>query len=259
MKEQYKLLREKFSHTKEEFIKKSKLVHGEKYNYSLVNYVNAKTPVDIICPYHGIFKQTPDKHTHGQGCPKCSKNYKPTLKEFIDKCRRVFGDKYDYSHTEYVNKDTPINVVCCKCGEHFTVTPHNHIIHKEGCPHCRQSKMEMTIENSLKERDIVFERQKVFDWLVSGKSVKRLDFYLPDYEIVIECQGLQHFKPIEYFGGDAYFERQQKNDKIKKKLCELHGINVIYYSDIKTNFPYDVITNISDLMEKLNKAANRGN
>lgn len=64
MTEQYRLLREKFSSNKEEFVKKARNVHGDKYDYSKVVYVNAKTNVKIICPIHGEFLQTPDKHLH---------------------------------------------------------------------------------------------------------------------------------------------------------------------------------------------------
>lgn len=259
MKKQYELLREKFSHTKDKFIENSKKLHGEKYDYSLVEYINARTPVEIICPVHGKFTQTPDKHTHGQGCPKCSKTYKPTLNEFIEKCISVFGDMYDYSEVEYRNKITPIKVICKKCGKSFYVTPHNHLIHKEGCPYCKLSKMEIHISKLLEENKIVFEQQKVFDWLVNGKSVKSLDFYLPEYNIAIECQGLQHFKPIKYFGGEDYLKRQQNNDSVKKELCKEHGIDIIYYSDKEYDFPYEVYTDCNRIMEKLNRAANRDN
>lgn len=55
----------------EEFINKSNSVHNNRYDYSLVSYVNAKTKVLITCLIHGEFKQTPDAHLHGSGCPKC--------------------------------------------------------------------------------------------------------------------------------------------------------------------------------------------
>ena len=240
-----------------EFIEKAKAIHNEKYDYSKVEYVNASTPVVIICREHGEFSQTPHNHLSGKGCPKCSKTYKPTTEEFIKKCISIFGEKYDYSLVEYINKNATIMVRCNACGNVFNITPHNHLIHKEGCPHCKQSKMESLINKVLEENNVLFEKQKVFSWLVNGKSVKKLDFYLPEYNVAIECQGLQHFKPVEYFGGEEYLERQKHNDEVKKNLCYEHGINVLYYSDINIDFPYEVITNTGDLMQKLKKAANK--
>ena len=55
-----------------------------------------------------------------------------------------------------------------------------------------------------------------------------LDFYLPEYNIGIECQGIQHYEPIEYFGGEKKFKEQVKRDELKKKLCTEHGINIEY-------------------------------
>jgi hypothetical protein len=57
--------------TSEEFIYKAKLVHGERYNYNLVKYINAKTKIKIICPIHGEFEQVPNYHLSGSGCPLC--------------------------------------------------------------------------------------------------------------------------------------------------------------------------------------------
>ena len=59
------------------FIKKSHIVHGNKYDYSKVEYVNNGDKVCIICPEHGEFWQTKFDHTHGLGCPKCVNSYIP--------------------------------------------------------------------------------------------------------------------------------------------------------------------------------------
>ena len=65
------LNKEKNYMTKDDFIKRSTDVHGNKYNYSLVVYSDCKTPVDIICPEHGVFRQRPEQHYKGRGCPIC--------------------------------------------------------------------------------------------------------------------------------------------------------------------------------------------
>ena len=103
--------------TTEEFIEKAKIIHGDKYDYSLVNYVNAKTNVEIICSTHGKFKQMPTKHLSGCGCNDCGMDKlhntnRHTKLEFIEKSKMIHGDKYDYSLINYINIETPITIKC---------------------------------------------------------------------------------------------------------------------------------------------------
>ena len=98
--------------TTEEFIEKAKQVHKDVYNYNKVKYVNAKTKVCIICPIHGEFWQTPDKHLIGHKCPFCNIKQKLTIEEFIKKANIVHNDFYNYSKVKYLNKDTK---VCNRC------------------------------------------------------------------------------------------------------------------------------------------------
>ena len=124
-----------FSCKKENFIKKAKLVHGDKYDYSKVNYVNNRTKICIICPEHGEFLQTPDKHLQGQGCNKCCrKNSKYTKEEFIEKAREVHGDKYDYSKVIYKGNKEKVYIICPEHGE-FLQTPYMHL-QGQGCKYC---------------------------------------------------------------------------------------------------------------------------
>ncbi|MBO6254826.1 MAG: hypothetical protein J6O49_14465 [Bacteroidaceae bacterium] len=99
----------------------------------------------------------------------------------------------------------------------------------------------------LEENGIEFERQKKFDWL--GRQ--SLDIYVPSVNIGIECQGLQHFKPINYFGGIEGFKKRVKLDKLKKELCDANGINLLYYSD--ENIDESVITDKELIWEKIKK------
>ena len=94
--------------TTEEFINKAKAVHGERYDYSKVEYVDNKTKVCIICPIHGVFYQRPLDHLHGHECSECGKkknieSRRKTIENFIDESRKVHGDKYDYSKVKYEN------------------------------------------------------------------------------------------------------------------------------------------------------------
>ena len=124
---------------KEIFIKKSKSIHGDKYNYSKVEYVNCDTKVCIICPEHGEFWQTPYIHTHGCGCPDCgrvksNRNKSLTCSEFIEKANKVHGNKYDYSKTDYITNRIKVCIICPEHGE-FWQEPSSHLMGR-GCPKC---------------------------------------------------------------------------------------------------------------------------
>ena len=87
--------------TTEQFIEKARKIHGDKYNYSQVEYIDAKTKVKIICPEHGEFYISPNKHLIGQRCKMCSrkefsKAQTLTTEQFIEKAKQIHGDKYDY-------------------------------------------------------------------------------------------------------------------------------------------------------------------
>ena len=214
--------------TTEEFISKAKQVHGDKYDYSKVEYVNAKTKVCIICPEHGEFWQTPSSHTQKKGCPFCAKNIKLTTDDFIKRAKQIHGDKYDYSKVEYVNMESKICIVCPIHGE-FWQTPHNHL--KYGCSKCQSSKLEKEVREILDEYNIAYEEQKTFDWLVY-KQKMYLDFYLPKYNIGIECQGEQHFNKYRFEKDEKRLILRQKRDKIKKFLCEeFYNMKVLYYGN----------------------------
>lgn len=100
-----------------EFINKSKIVHNNKYDYSLTNYVNNRTNVEIICNIHGIFEQSPKSHLSGHGCSLCSNTKKLTTNVFIDRAKKVHGDKYNYTNSIYVNARTKIKIGCHIHGE----------------------------------------------------------------------------------------------------------------------------------------------
>lgn len=123
--------------TTEEFISKAKKVHGDKYDYSQVEYVKSTIPVTIICPIHGPFEQRPDTHLLGGGCQKCAGNARYTTETFIESAREIHGDKYDYSKVDYVNITTEVVIICPIHGP-FKQTPHSHL-QGEGCKYCARN------------------------------------------------------------------------------------------------------------------------
>ena len=133
----------------EKFIKRAKEVHGDKYDYSKVEYVNNRTKVCIICPKHGEFFQTPANHLSGKGCPNCSNNVRLTIDEFIKKSKAIHGDKYDYSKVEYVNANTKVCIICPEHGE-FRQTPGSHL-NGCGCKKCANDGLSSDRKLSLEE------------------------------------------------------------------------------------------------------------
>lgn len=130
-------LRNFFAMKKEDFIKRAQKIHENKYDYSKVEYVNNRTKVKIICPIHGEFLQTPDKHLRGAGCPSCcKKNKKYTTEEFIEKCKKIYGEKYDFSKTIYgKNSKEKVIVTCPEHGD-FLISPNSLLNFKKGCKYC---------------------------------------------------------------------------------------------------------------------------
>ena len=116
------------------FIQKAKLIHGDKYDYSKVNYINNNIKINIICKIHGDFEQSPSKHLSGQNCSKCSCVYKPTNNEFIEKLKIIHGDRYDYSKVDYKKCHDKIIIICKAHGD-YEQTASSHLS-GNNCPIC---------------------------------------------------------------------------------------------------------------------------
>lgn len=122
--------------TTDQFIENARAIHGDKYDYSKVEYVRCDTDVTIICPIHGDFVQKPYDHVNRcSQCLKCSNHYSPSNEEFIENAKEVHGDKYEYTKVNYTNCDTPVIITCKKHGN-FEQTPYVHVNMRCGCPKC---------------------------------------------------------------------------------------------------------------------------
>ena len=113
-----------------EFVSKAKAVHGDRYDYSKVEYINKKNKITIICNLHGEFKQTPNSHLQGHGCKSCAVlkhkfNVTSSTNKFIQKAKAVHGDRYDYSLADYKNSSIKVIIICRIHGE-FEQRPCNH-------------------------------------------------------------------------------------------------------------------------------------
>lgn len=147
------------------FIKRAKEIHGERYDYSLVKYTNAKTKVEIICPVHGKFTQIPYNHLSGKGCKECGcvengRNRSITLEKFLEKARKVHGDTYDYSKSKVENYKTKIEIICKIHGSFFQ-TPNNHLSGK-GCKECgMESTLNHIYENCSSSTEDFIQKSKI--------------------------------------------------------------------------------------------------
>lgn len=238
--------------TKETFTDKANKVHNGKYTYNNVVYKNNKTKVFVTCPIHGDFEVRPDNHLHGSGCPKCGKilmgeKQKLSRDKFIKLSKKIHGDKYDYSKVNYIDVKTKVCIICPKHGE-FWQTPDNHL-HSHGCPNCKESKLENTVADLLLENNIPFIRQKTYPWL-KYKGNMFIDFYLPLHNIAIECQGLQHYEPRDFFGGENELKERIARDAVKKALCEKNDIRVLYFSTKKGK---DILNTTEELLKEIKK------
>lgn len=243
--------------TTEEFIIKAKKVHGNRYNYNLVNYKNSTTPVYIICDMHGMFTQKPADHLRGGsrnknnhngcGCPVCGEesrinSRRLSQQEYIKRATVVHGNLYDYSNVAYKNMHTKINISCKVHGK-FYQRPEVHL-NGIGCPKCsvNLSLGEKAIIKVLDKLGINYETQKTFkDLFYSDKRAKlRYDFYLHEYNLLIEFHGEQHYTPVNMKGKlsdekDQYhsFYHTVIKDQLKESFAESSGFlyEVIKYDD----------------------------
>lgn len=211
----------------EDFIKKAKNLHTNKYEYLNIKYVNNKTKVSIHCPNHGFFEQTPNHHLKGKGCKKCANNMKLDLNGFVKKSKIIHQNYYDYSSSIYKNSRTKIIITCKKHGD-FYQTPNKHL-QGQGCYICNKSKAERKISNILLELGLEFIPQKRFKDCFYKKTLP-FDFYIPKYNLCIEYDGEQHYRPYIKFGGEEEFEKTKIKDKIKTNFCQKNNIPLLRIS-----------------------------
>ena len=138
--------------TQDEFLEKARVIHGNRYDYSKVAYTRSNRKVNIICPEHGEFTKTPNKHLSGEGCPKCSGKYRRTTADFIEDASKIHGDKYDYSKAEFLNTKQKLTIICPEHGE-FVQEPEVHLTGC-GCPKCA-GNIQLTTEDFIQRANQV--------------------------------------------------------------------------------------------------------
>jgi hypothetical protein len=220
----------KESEFEKKFKQRSSKIHNGKYDYSLVNYERHDKKIKIICPDHGIFHQVSYEHyVRGSGCPKCVGKFKTNF-EFIESCNIIHNNKYKYDLCDYKNSDSIIKIVCPNHGTFSQIAKYH--ISGSGCIGCKESKGEKIVRQFLLLNKIEFIPQKRFDDCYYKYKLP-FDFYLPDYNICIEYNGIQHYESFKFFGGIEAFNERIKRDEIKIKYCISNNIKliIIKYND----------------------------
>ena len=220
--------------TLEQFIEKAKNIHGNKYDYSKVEYVNTNTKICIICPKHGEFNMLPSSHLLGQECPKC-KGRGLNTDDVIELCKEIHGDKYDYSKVIFSKMHDKVKIICPIHGE-FEQTLSKHISKKQGCPKCaienrsnkRRSNINKLIEKANIEHNFKYDYSNVKFNNVNDKveiiCPKHGTFKQRFYDNIhgVSCPKCIHIKSdneVELFN----FIKEKYNDSISGDRTILNG------------------------------------
>lgn len=213
--------------TTEEFKKELFDIVGDEYTLE-DEYINEKTKVNFRHKLCGrLWNTTPSEILNGYRCKHCYGNNLLSQKEFEKRVYDQRGDEYSVIG-EYVNFSTKVLIKHNKCGYIWKVKPSTFLGKESGCPKCNQSKGELRIERYLLNNGINYISQMKYDDLVGVKNIPlSYDFYLPDFNLLIEYQGQQHEYAVAWFGGEEKFKRQKEIDKIKNNYAKEHNIELL--------------------------------
>jgi len=223
--------------TTEQFIEDANKIHGFKYNYELVNYINAMSKVKIICSKHGMFEQIVSSHLSGCGCNDCGyekviESLKFSKEEFIQKAIKIHKDKFSYEMVNYVNNKIKILIFCKKCNVYFNQAPDKHLS-GQGHKKCSCSNISKPEIDWLNKQNIQ-ENYRQATIIVNNKNYL-VDAYIPETNTIYEFFGdfwhgnpkvfkLENINPVT----KESFEQLYNETMNRLKLFEDNGYNVIY-------------------------------
>ena len=189
----------------ENFLDKCRIRFNDRYDYSLVEYKNAYTKIKIICKLHGEFLIRPNNHLNGQGCKKCGveskiKKQSKNLNVFIDECKKIHENKYDYSLVVYKNRKTKIKIICNRCKKIFEKRPCAHL-YGEGCRSCNY--IEKRPNNKICTKCKI--EKPVSEFYIESKN----NFLSTSY-YRSECKECQRKMKVEYRKVESHRESYRK-------------------------------------------------
>lgn len=222
--------------TQEIYIKELSLINP---NIKVLDeYITNATPILHKCIIHDVkWKATPVNILRGHGCRKCgneilASSKSKSQKQYVEDVKKINSNIFVIGN--YINAHIPIKHKCLIDGCEWDARPNN-ILSGKGCPICSESLGERKVREWLDKHDFIYECQKTFN---DCRNIKVLpfDFYLSDCNTAIEYQGEQHYKPIDYFGGEKNYKMQQKRDNIKRDYCKHNKIKLLeipYFKDVE--------------------------
>jgi hypothetical protein len=212
----------------DEILKRFINIHGNKYDYSLVNYINYKTKVKIICDKHGIFEQSPNHHISGKGCPKCAyiiraNKKKYTTEIYIEKAGKKHNYMYDYSLVKYVHSQIKIKIICPIHGI-FEQKPNQHLSGQK-CPYCQHNEQSIRLLSNkidfIKKAEIVHNNKYDYSKVVYVHSNKK---------IIIICPKHGKFEqlPVNHLMGQGCVVcSESKGEKFIREILKKNNIEYI--------------------------------
>jgi hypothetical protein len=221
--------------SREDFLKRAMETHHNKYSYILDNYSRAEDKITIVCPIHGEFKLKATRHLCGTGCKKCAADSKKVpIEEFIERARKLHGNRYNYSLVKYEYTFEKVKIICPKHGI-FEQRGTNHLTGNR-CPYCRESRGEEKIAEYLIKNNVIFKRQHR---IKECRNKKPLPFDFAVFEdeektklkCLIEFDGAQHFRVCpNYKMEERDLAKIQYHDSIKNLYCEKENIPLLRIS-----------------------------
>ena len=248
----------KLKHNTTIFIESAKKVHGNKYDYSKSNYIDAETEVCIICEKHGEFWQKPHTHLKGSGCPLCAKESfldktKTPINEAKEIIKNKFGDRYVLIDNTYISFTSEALFIDTEDGNlQFKISP-IHLLSRKRLHPDRKFECECLVKDWLNDKLIKFIHGYKVEGIIRNVYPVKIDFYIPDKNIWIEYNGLQHYEFVEYFHSNIEgFKTQLIRDEKVRNYCKINNIFLIevpyIYNTKETIYKFldDVIINNID-------------
>lgn len=216
-------------HTREEFLRKAE-EKSPALDCSESAYENNNTKISVRCRKCGnMFNILPRSLLSGVGCPECNGGVRKPAGYFTGKAAKIHRSRYDYSKVIYKNSKEKVCIICPEHGE-FWQRPSNHLL-GHGCPMCGNSSGEREICGLLEDSGFTLNEtyftQKTFEGL-ADKEPLRYDFYIPSESLLVEFNGLQHYRFPNLFHKNYHdFLVQKHHDWLKRRYAEKHGIRLL--------------------------------
>lgn len=202
------------------------------------DYLGHKNKTQHYCKIHNcLFDSTPENMLNGCGCKQCcvekmANKKRKTHEQYVIELKNVNPDIIVLD--TYIEALTPILHKCLIDGYEWNVRPSN-ILRGDGCPRCNESSGERQVRQWLEKNNISYIFQHTYK---DCRDINLLpfDFYLPDFNTIVEYDHKQHFEPVEHFGGQESFEKTVKHDKMKNEYCKNNGISLLripYFKNVE--------------------------